>query len=46
MVEHINGEIYLALCADDVWLKMQECTNRIIMEKQRSRHGEKTVGIA
>lgn len=25
MVEHINGEIYLALCADDVWLEMQEC---------------------
>lgn len=45
MVEHINGEIYLALCADDVWLEMQEYTNRIIIEKQRSRHGEKTVGI-
>lgn len=45
MVEHINGEIYLALCADGVWLKMQQDTNRSIMEKQRSRHREKTVEI-
>lgn len=41
MVEHINGNIYLALCTDDVWLQMQQDTNQIIMEKQRSRHGEK-----
>lgn len=45
MVEHINGNIYLALCTDDVWLQMQQDTNQIIMEKQRSRHGEKAVEI-
>lgn len=45
MVEHINGNIYLALCTDDVWLQIQQDTNQIIMEKQRSRHGEKAVEI-
>ena len=45
MNKQINGEIYLALCADDVWPRMQRDTNQIIMEKQRSQHGEKTVEI-
>lgn len=32
MVKQINGEIYLALCTDDIWPRMQQDTNHVIME--------------
>lgn len=45
MVKQINGEIYLALCTDDIWPRMQQDTNHVIMEQQRRRHGTKTIEI-